>query len=64
MAPPKRDSSDAQGMRAISSFFAPKTRLVATQMVHLVIMGDFFYFYLRSVGRGMPIQLPTAAGMV
>ena len=38
--------------------------VLATQMVHLVIMGDFFYFYLRSVGRGMPIQLPTAAGMV
>jgi hypothetical protein len=38
--------------------------VLATQMVHLVIMGDFFYFYVRSVGRGLPIQLPTAAGMV
>ena len=31
MAPPKRDSSDAQGMRAISSFFAPKTNIVSAK---------------------------------
>ena len=28
MTPPKRDSGDAAGMRAISSFFAPKTNIV------------------------------------
>jgi DNA mismatch repair protein MSH6 len=31
MAPPKRDSSDALGMRAISSFFAPKTNIVSAK---------------------------------
>lgn len=33
--------------------------VLGTQIVHLVIMGDFFYFYLRSVKKGLPIQLPS-----
>jgi hypothetical protein len=33
--------------------------VLVAQMVHLVIMGDFFYFYLRSVKKGLPIQLPS-----
>ena len=39
--------------------------MISTQ-VHLVIMGDFFYFYLRSVKKGLPIQLPSpsSANMV
>jgi len=39
---------------------------LVAQMVHLVIMGDFFYFYLRSVKKGLPIQLPSpsSANMV
>lgn len=32
MAPPKRDSGDAAGMRAISSFFAPKTNIVVPEI--------------------------------
>ena len=40
--------------------------VLVAQMVHLVIMGDFFYFYLRSVKKGLPIQLPSpsSANMV
>ena len=38
--------------------------VLGTQIVHLVIMGDFFYFYVRSIKKGLPIQLPTAAGLV
>mmetsp|Transcript_24104 Transcript_24104/g.29005 ORF Transcript_24104/g.29005 Transcript_24104/m.29005 type:complete len:288 (+) Transcript_24104:85-948(+) len=29
------------------------------QIVHLIIMGDFFYFYLSSIKRGLPMQLPS-----
>lgn len=38
--------------------------VLGTQIVHLIIMGDFFYFYLSSIKRGLPMQLPNAAGIV
>ena len=45
---------------------AVRELVLVAQMVHLVIMGDFFYFYLRSVKKGLPIQLPSpsSANMV
>jgi hypothetical protein len=40
--------------------------VLGTQIVHLVIMCDFYYFYAVAVKKGLPIQLPSAgaAGMV
>ena len=30
----------------------------------VAIMGDFFYFYIRSLQKGTPLQLPSAQGLV
>ena len=30
-----------------------------SQIVHLVLMGDTFYYYMKSVSAGVPMQLPT-----
>lgn len=29
------------------------------QFAHLIIMGDFFYYYFKSITRGLPMELPT-----
>jgi hypothetical protein len=33
--------------------------VLLSQFVHLVIMGDFFYFYFKSLQQGAPMELPT-----
>jgi len=38
--------------------------VLATQVIHLIIMGDFFYFYLYSLKRGLPMQLPSYNSLV
>lgn len=35
--------------------------VLLAQIVHLIIMGDFFYFYLASLKRGLPMQLPAGS---
>jgi len=35
--------------------------VLGTQCLHLIIMLDFFFFYFRSVSKGVPISLPRQA---
>ena len=41
--------------------------VLIVQFVHVALMGDFFYYYMQSLGsmsQGIPMQLPLAGGMV
>jgi len=38
--------------------------VLLTQFIHIVLMVDFFYYYLLSVRSGLPLQLPRASGIV
>ena len=33
--------------------------VVLAQIVQMVLMGDFFYFYVKSLQKGTPMMLPT-----
>lgn len=37
--------------------------VVLTQLVHLIIMADFFYYYIRALRKGGPMELPTHMGV-
>ena len=50
--------SDASGSNFVGYF------VLVVQFVHVAIMGDFFYFYARSLQKGTPMQLPSASGLV
>lgn len=45
---------------ANSSGKMPGYIVLLSQLGQLLIMGDFFYYYLLSVSRGMPMELPTS----
>jgi hypothetical protein len=32
--------------------------VLVSQLSHLTIMGDFFYFYFKAIRKGLPIQIP------
>lgn len=34
--------------------------VLLSQIGHLVIMADFFYYYVKSMARGLPMELPTS----
>ncbi len=40
--------------------------VLIAQVIHLGIMADFFYFYVKSITMGAPMELPTtyAGGVV
>lgn len=38
--------------------------VLLTQFIHIVLMVDFFYYYIISVRSGLPMQLPRAGGLV
>ncbi|TFJ85293.1 hypothetical protein NSK_003716 [Nannochloropsis salina CCMP1776] len=38
--------------------------VLLTQFIHIILMVDFFYYYLISVRSGLPLQLPRAGGLV
>lgn len=38
----------------------PGIIVLASQLVHLVIMGDFFYYYFKSVAAGLPLSIPSS----
>jgi len=40
----------------------PGYMILVSQLIHLAIMGDFFYYYFQSLRKGVPIQLPTHLG--
>jgi hypothetical protein len=33
--------------------------VVAAQVIQMILMGDFFYFYVKSLQKGTPMMLPT-----
>lgn len=33
--------------------------VMLSQIVHLAIMGDFFYYYFKSISSGSPMELPA-----
>jgi ER lumen protein retaining receptor len=33
--------------------------VLISQIVHLILMGDTFYYYMKSVSAGVPMQLPS-----
>ncbi len=39
----------------------PGYLVLASQIGHLVIMADFFYYYFKSLSKGVPMELPTSA---
>ncbi|KAG5192641.1 er lumen protein retaining receptor 1 [Tribonema minus] len=50
--------SDAAGSKSVGML------VLATQFIHIAIMGDFFYYYLISIKTGKAMQLPISASMV
>jgi hypothetical protein len=34
--------------------------VLLSQLGHLMVMADFFYYYFRSLQKGVPMQLPIA----
>lgn len=38
--------------------------VLIVQFVQVAIMGDFFYFYIQSLKKGTPLQLPSQSGIV
>mmetsp|Transcript_217 Transcript_217/g.254 ORF Transcript_217/g.254 Transcript_217/m.254 type:complete len:306 (+) Transcript_217:78-995(+) len=50
--------TDTSGSKLVGYF------VLIVQFVHVAIMGDFFYFYLASLKKGTPMQLPSTAGIV
>ena len=36
--------------------------ILLSQLVHLAIMGDFFYYYFVSISKGVPMELPGGYG--
>mmetsp|Transcript_22544 Transcript_22544/g.21773 ORF Transcript_22544/g.21773 Transcript_22544/m.21773 type:complete len:297 (+) Transcript_22544:101-991(+) len=47
-----RELSDHAGSRM------PGYIVLLSQLGHLIIMGDFFYYYFNSLRKGLPLQLP------
>lgn len=35
--------------------------VLISQAGHLIVMGDFFYYYLKSMSSGLPMELPTSS---
>jgi ER lumen protein retaining receptor len=50
-----RELSDHAGSRL------PGYIVLLSQLAHLVIMGDFFYYYFTSISKGMPMKLPVTS---
>jgi len=34
--------------------------VLASQVGHMLVMADFFYYYFKSVSKGLPMELPTS----
>lgn len=49
-----KELSDHSGSRL------PGYIVLVSQLGHLIIMGDFFYYYFKSVSKGLPMELPSA----
>ena len=49
----RRELSDHAGSRL------PGYIVLISQVAHLLVMGDFFYYYFKSLSKGLPMQLPV-----
>lgn len=49
-----KELSDHAGSRL------PGYLVLFSQILHLGLMGDFFYYYFKSITRGLPMELPTS----
>lgn len=49
-----KELSDHAGSRL------PGYIVLISQIGHLLIMADFFYYYFKSISRGLPMELPTS----
>eukprot|EP01038_Epipyxis_sp_PR26KG_P012497 gene12497-16765_t len=49
-----KELADTNGSRA------PGYLVLISQIGHLVVMADFFYYYFMSISKGLPMELPTA----
>lgn len=38
--------------------------VLLTQFIHILLMIDFFYYYINSLRLGLPMQLPRQSGLV
>jgi hypothetical protein len=39
--------------------------VLISQLGHLLVMADFFFYYFMSISKGLPMELPTAySGLV
>eukprot|EP01035_Chromulina_nebulosa_P019201 gene19201-25051_t len=50
-----RELADLNGSRL------PGYIVLISQLGQVVIMGDFFYYYFKSISKGLPMQLPTTS---
>lgn len=50
--------TDSSGSKYVGYF------VLIVQFIQVAIMGDFFYFYIGSLRRGAPLQLPCQSGIV
>lgn len=48
-----KELADASGSKL------PGYIVLFSQLGHLIIMGDFFYYYLKSLSKGVPMELPS-----
>ena len=37
----------------------PGYLVLFSQIIHIIILGDFFYYYIVSVSKGVPMELPS-----
>lgn len=54
----KQNKTKQTGSKMVGIF------VLLTQFIHIVLMVDFFYYYIISVRSGLPMQLPRAGGLV
>lgn len=48
-----KELADSNGSRL------PGYIVLFSQIGHLVMLADFFYYYFKSISRGLPMELPT-----
>jgi ER lumen protein retaining receptor len=54
-----KELSDMSGSRI------PGYIVLISQLAHLLLLADFFYYYFKSISKGVPMELPsTYSGIV
>jgi len=53
----------AASFRELADYAGSRTSgylVLVTQVAHVFIMADFFYYYIKSLTQGKPMELPQA----